>query len=96
MTTKTTPQLANPPPDSASPGRWLRVARLVAMLFMAFCSVTFLWGLLLFPRYGLVDLDAIRPNDNWSDATLLAVLADAGLSLAALGNFQLALTSSFR
>ncbi len=62
------------------------------MLFMVFCIVTFVWGLLLFPRYGLTNLDAIRPNDNWSDATLLAVLADAGLSVAAMGNFQLALT----
>jgi hypothetical protein len=91
MTTKTIPQLANPPPDSASPGRWLRVARLVAMLFMAFCIVTFVWGLLLFPRYGLSNLDAIRPNDAWSDATLLAVIADAGLSVGQLGYAQLAI-----
>ena len=62
----------------------------VAILFMAFCIVTFLWGLLLFPRYGLANLDAIRPNDNWSDETLLTVIAAAGLSVARLGYAQLA------
>ncbi len=60
------------------------------MLFMAFCIITFLWGLLLFPRYGLANLDAIRPNDNWSDETLLTVIAAAGLSVARLGYAQLA------
>jgi hypothetical protein len=57
---------------------------------MAFCIVTFVWGLLLFPRYGLGNLDAIRPNDAWSDATLLTVIADAGLSVAMLGYANLA------
>jgi hypothetical protein len=90
MTTKTTPQLAKPPPGTQPPGRWLRIARVGAMLFMAFCIVTFLWGLLLFPRYGLANLDAIRPNDNWSDETLLAVIAAAGLSVVRLGYAQLA------
>jgi hypothetical protein len=71
-------------------GRLLSIARVVAMLFMAFCIVTFVWGLLLFPRYGLANLDAIRPNDNWSDETLLTVIAAAGLSVAQLGYAQLA------
>jgi hypothetical protein len=56
---------------------------------MAFCIVTFLWGLLLFPRYGLANLDAIRPNGNWRDETLLAVIAAAGLSVVRLGYAQL-------
>ncbi len=72
--------------------RLLFIARVVAVLFMAFCIATFLWGLLLFPRYGLTNLDSIRPNDNWSDATLLAVIASAGLSVASLGYTQLAVS----
>ena len=93
--TTTTPvltQASGPLLGNARRGRLLSIARVVAMLFMAFCIVTFLWGLLLFPRYGLTNLDSIRPNDNWSDATLLAVMASAGLSVAALGYTQLAVS----
>jgi hypothetical protein len=71
-------------------GQLLFSARFVAVLFMAFCITTFLWGLLLFPRYGLANLDAIRPNDNWSDERVLAVVNAAGLSLAELGYAKLA------
>ena len=70
----------------------LSIARAVAVVFMVFCIAAFVWGLLLFPRYGLANLDSIRPNDNWSDATLLAVIASAGLSVAGLGYTQLAVT----
>ena len=59
---------------------------------MAFRIVTFLWPLLLFPRYGLTNLDAIRPNDSWSDEILLTVMATAGLSVAGLGYAQLAVS----
>ena len=93
--TTTTPvltQASGPLLGNARRGRLLSIARVVAMLFMAFCIATFLWGLLLFPRYGLTNLDSIRPNDNWSDATLLAVMASAGLSVAALGYTQLAVS----
>ncbi len=94
MTTGTPIQLEDSIPHSVTPpGPWLRVARLGALVFMAFCIVTFVWGLLLFPRDGLSNLDAIRPNDNWSDATLLAVIAEAGLSVTAFQYYQLALTT---
>ena len=93
MATETSAQPQDSTPQGVTPpGRWLRIARLGAMLFMAFCIVTFVWGLLLFPRFGLANLDAIRPNDRWSDATLLAVIAEAGLSVAALSYFEFALT----
>ena len=91
MATETSAQPQDSTPQGVTPpGRWLRIARLGAMLFMAFCIVTFVWGLLLFPRFGLANLDAIRPNDRWSDATLLAVIAEAGLSVAALAYAKLA------
>lgn len=92
MTIDTSPPLANSALNAAYSDRWLRIARVLAILFMAFCIVTFVWGLLLFPRYGLANLDAIRPNENWSDETLLAVMAAADVSVAGLGYAQLAVT----
>jgi hypothetical protein len=83
-------QSRNSLPGRERQGRLLFSARIAAVLFMAFCIITFLWGLLLFPRYGLANLDAIRPNDSWSDETLLTVLETAGLSVAQLGYAQLA------
>jgi hypothetical protein len=77
-------------PGKERHSRLLLSARIVAIPFMAYCIITFLWGLLLFPRYGLANLDAIRPSGSWSDEILLAVMDVAGLSVAELGYAKLA------
>ena len=79
-------------PGVAPLDRRMRGARLGAIAFMTFCLATFVWGALLFPRFGVANLDIIRPNANWGDVTLLAVIADAGLSVAMLSYFQFVLT----